>query len=390
MISESFFFKWFHGPFRILDVYRELAYTIGASRASKPRFSRNNFYRWFDAYLEVKKLNGRENLYLSIGFYREPSPTPEYHYLYFDFDSEENVEKAKSEAKQFIQYLKDRFGCDPVVVFSGRKGYNIIVVLSKPVSFETYRVLWLKLTAPFTFKTLDTKVLDSRRVHRIPYTYNIKPSGKGLAKILRNDFTSMGPEDFDWENYEPLKLSSIKIYRIEADIPKPKVIFVGKRFSEKKPLPERIEDLVDCEAVPPCIRNIIEAFVKTGELDHYQRLAMVLYLKWVGFNIDQVVDLFRNYGKDFNEKITRYQVEYLYGLRGKREDWLMYSCSKLKQLNICLECGWNKNPVTYTYRKAQVPGEIRERFYTIKKKHRLAEVSEDEFLTSANTTYKKN
>ncbi len=41
----------------------------------------------------------------------------------------------------------------------------------------------------------------------------------------------------------------------------------------------------------------------------------------------------------------------------------MYSCRKLKELGICLDCGWNRNPVTYTYSRAQVPEEIKQRFF---------------------------
>lgn len=360
-VDESFFFKWFHGPLKVLNIYRELAYTVGKG------FSRNNFLDWFTAFLETKKLNGRENIYLSIGFYHSPDDAPEYHYLYFDFDSEENIKHAEKEAKQFIQYLKNRFNCSSIIVFSGCKGYNIIVPLNRPVSFETYRALWLTLTSPFTFQTLDTKVLDPRRVHRIPYTYNIKNNKRNLAQILNDHFKPVNPKAFTWEAYEPLKLDNIKVYRVRVNIPKPKIIYAAKTV-RGKPLPSKVEKLSSCEAVPPCIRNIIEAFVKTGNLDHYQRLALTLYLKWVGFNIEQVIEIFRNYGEDFNEKITRYQVEYLYGLRGKRENWLMYSCNKLKQLNICLECGWNKNPVTYTYMKAKVPNEIKEQYYTLRKK----------------------
>jgi len=362
MFSEGFFFEWFHGPFRVSGVYRELAYTVGVSKG----FSRNNFLDWFSAFLEARKLNGRENLYLSIGFYRDPGFNPEYHYLYFDFDSENIIEFAREEAQQFIQYLRDRFSCDPVIVFSGCKGYNVIVPLDRPVDFNIYRVLCLTLTSPFTFHTLDSKVLDPRRVHRIPYTYNVKPGRKGLAQILKSDFTPMRPEDFSWENYGPLKLNSVKIYRIEVDLPKVKVIYhAGSR--PRKPLPNKIEDLASSDLVPPCIRNVVEAMVKSGELDHYQRMGLVLYLKWIGFQIDDVIEFFRKYANDFNERIARYQVEYLYGLRGKKEDWLMFSCRKMKQLGICLECGWNRNPVTYTYRKAAVNNEVKQRFYSLTK-----------------------
>ena len=218
---------------------------------------------------------------------------PEYHYLYFDFDSEGNIGIARDEAKQFIQYLRDRFSCDSVVVFSGCKGYNVIVLLNKPVSYDVYRVLWLTLTSPFTFHTLDSKVLDPWRVHRIPYTYNVKPGRRRLTRILKSDFTPMRSEDFSWENYRPLKLNNVKIYRIEVDLPKVKVIYDSSN-QVRESLPGKIEDFADCNLVPPCIRNVVEAMVKSGELDHYQRMALALYLKWVDFTINDVVEFSEN------------------------------------------------------------------------------------------------
>ena len=103
--------------------------------------------------------------------------------------------------------------------------------------------------------------------------------------------------------------------------------------------------------------------VRSGDADHYARLALVWYLKWVGFDKEKVIGFFAKHARDYNERVTRYQVEYAYGLRGARRDWLMPSCRRMKQHDLCLGCGWDRNPVTYTYARAHVPEEIRERFF---------------------------
>jgi len=183
--------------------------------------------------------------------------------------------------------------------------------------------------------------------------YNLKP---------------INPEDFDWSNYEPLDPKQIPIVRISFDIPEVKPVKIYKDTKNKSPLPEKIEDLIKCEAVPPCIRAIIEAMIKVGDLDHYQRLILVWYLKWIGYGINQVIDFFKQYAKDYNERMTRYQVEYAYGLRGSRKDWLMPSCRWLRDHGIGLNCGWDRNPVTYSYSKAQVNLEIKEKFFNLVKR----------------------
>jgi len=44
-------------------------------------------------------------------------------------------------------------------------------------------------------------------------------------------------------------------------------------------------------------------------------------------------------------------VEYLYGERGKREDWRMYSCRSMESLGLCpSRCGL-KNPLDYYLRR---------------------------------------
>jgi len=105
--------------------------------------------------------------------------------------------------------------------------------------------------------------------------------------------------------------------------------------------------------------------------NHYARLALVWYLKWVGFDREQVIGFFAKYAKDYNERITRYQVEYAYGLRGSRKDYLMPSCKWMKQRELCLNCGWDRNPVTYTYARAQIPEELRERFFALAKRSQV-------------------
>ena len=48
-----------------------------------------------------------------------------------------------------------------------------------------------------------------------------------------------------------------------------------------------------CSAVPSCIMNLINTMMKVSDLDHFQRIALVLYLKRIGFTVDDVVEFFR-------------------------------------------------------------------------------------------------
>jgi len=356
---NDFIFEFFYGPLKTPDIFREFG------MKSNKGFYRNDFLDVVEFTSRVIDHYDSGNLYISVAFYSEPRLCePKSQYLYYDFDREGDVDLAVRKALEFTNYLRRRFNVDPVLVKSGFKGIHVLVPLNQVVDYSTYSYLWEYLTKQFNFEgILDTNVKEPRRLHRIPYTLNVKEGVKRLCYIVDYNLRKVGPKEFKWSNYNPLDIELIPIIKVSSETLNIKTIYSSSNDAQKPPLPP-IEELGNSELVPPCIRNLIDALVKAGDLDHNQRIALVLYLKWVGFSVDDVVDLFRKYVKDFKENITKYQVEFLYGLRGSKKDYIMYSCSKLKTLNICVGCGWDRNPVTYTYAKASIPGEIKERFFS--------------------------
>jgi len=121
---------------------------------------------------------------------------------------------------------------------------------------------------------------------------------------------------------------------------------------ERKATPERVE-----RAFPPCINKLKELLIRGEHLSHHQRFALATFMLSVGYSVDEVVDTFRT-SPDFEEKIARYQVEHLAGLRGGRKRYRMYSCDKMRSLGLCIaECG-TRTPLQY-YRKAAMELETR-------------------------------
>ncbi len=101
---------------------------------------------------------------------------------------------------------------------------------------------------------------------------------------------------------------------------------------------------------PPCIKHLIAELKQGKHLSHHERFAVATFLINIGTDVEYVLNLMR-YSPDFNEKIARYQVEHLAGLRGARKKYLVYSCDKMKSLGICVaECG-TKNPLQYYFRE---------------------------------------
>jgi DNA primase large subunit len=100
---------------------------------------------------------------------------------------------------------------------------------------------------------------------------------------------------------------------------------------------------------PPCVKHAIEVMSKGENLPHSARVMLATYLLAVGKPVDEIVSMFRN-APDFNEKITRYQVEHLAGMKGSRTKYSVPSCEKLSNENLCFateECSGIINPVQF-------------------------------------------
>jgi DNA primase large subunit len=134
-----------------------------------------------------------------------------------------------------------------------------------------------------------------------------------------------------------------EIRKVLSEREKPRVVRGGRVEIPKGVIVE--------EAFPPCIRDLVERARRGENLSHHERFALATFLLNIGAEIEYVVDMFRNM-PDFNEKITRYQVEHLAGLRGSRKRYRVYSCEKMKTLGICrADCENTRSPLQAYYRK---------------------------------------
>ncbi len=128
-------------------------------------------------------------------------------------------------------------------------------------------------------------------------------------------------------------------------------------------LSEEFSGIIDVELFPPCMKIIYDKALKGEHLSHHERFAIATFLLNIGMDVDSVVNIFRNM-PDFNERIARYQVEHLAGLRGSRKKYLPYSCSTMRTMGLCIEDCGVKNPLVYYWRR-------------IRKKYRRAKRGEE-------------
>lgn len=106
---------------------------------------------------------------------------------------------------------------------------------------------------------------------------------------------------------------------------------------------------------PPCIKHALEVMEKGENLPHSARVMLATYMLSIGKPLDEIVGLFRN-APDFNEKVTRYQVEHLAGLKGSRTKYSVPSCEKLLNENLCFandQCAGIMNPLQFGIKRVR-------------------------------------
>jgi len=137
-----------------------------------------------------------------------------------------------------------------------------------------------------------------------------------------------------------------------------------------KPYVERLKKLVEVrrwrevevkerlspDAWPPCMQALKQKLAAGEPISHFGNFAFAAFALSIGMQPEEVVQMYSQRG-DFDNRIARYQVEHIAGLRGSRTKYTTPSCSTMQTHGLCIEngrlCGGVKNPMEYYRRKAR-------------------------------------
>ena len=127
---------------------------------------------------------------------------------------------------------------------------------------------------------------------------------------------------------------------------------ISEVFSENRSkigaegLPEKVLN----QALPPCIRYCMEGLLSGRRASHMERFALTSFLVNVGMDINEMVELYTSV-TDFDESLTRYQIEHIAGMRGGQTKYTPPTCSTLNTHSICREkdsiCRYVRHPLGY-------------------------------------------
>jgi DNA primase large subunit len=119
---------------------------------------------------------------------------------------------------------------------------------------------------------------------------------------------------------------------------------------------EEMPQRVVLEAFPSCIKGVYDRVAAGRPASHIGRFALTSFLLNIGMTVEDVFKFFRSVS-DFNERMTRYQVEHIAGTRGSGTKYTPPNCATLRTHGICVspepECRGAVNPLVCYKRKLQ-------------------------------------
>ena len=108
------------------------------------------------------------------------------------------------------------------------------------------------------------------------------------------------------------------------------------------------------EAFPPCINALYADAASSHHLSHIGRFTLTSFLVNIGMSAESVNELFKSFS-DYNERLTRYQIEHIAGERGSGTRYTPPQCSVLQTHGVCKNrddlCRRIYHPLAYYKRK---------------------------------------
>jgi len=137
-----------------------------------------------------------------------------------------------------------------------------------------------------------------------------------------------------------------------------------KQLAAEKQEQLRLEEMperVVMEAFPPCIKGVYNRIAAGRPASHLGRFALTSFMITIGMSAEDVFKFFRSVS-DFNERMTRYQVEHIAGTKGSGTKYTPPNCATLRTHGVCIspepDCRGAVNPlICYKRKLKNVPEE---------------------------------
>ncbi len=251
-------------------------------------------------------------------------------------------------------FIKKRYAlAEAKQAYEDLKGEPHKKILKFAENFEWKLMLNSDHKIPFEFMLSFTDYLKNtthlrgktwKLVNRLLSNGNVYLTRNETARLLSEEIRKYIEKKFEAKE---LPKFPPRIMEIAEKINKLSIEKIGK--SEMKGFPKTIVQT----AFPPCIKNLYQAASAGRHLSHIGRFTLTSFLINIGMPSENVIELFKTFS-DYNERMTRYQVEHIAGERGSRTRYIPPKCNTLKTHRVCTNpselCQRVRHPLAY-YRK---------------------------------------
>ena len=242
---------------------------------------------------------------------------------------------ALAESKQAYEFLKDE-SKEKILQFAQDFAWKLMLNEDPGISFE--------FVLRFTDYLRNTKHLRGKKwklVNRLLSSGNVYLTRNETARLLSEEIRRHIEKILEVEELPKLPPEIVKI---AERINRLSVEKIGK--AEMEGFPKTIVQT----AFPPCIEALYQGVSAGRHLSHIGRFTLTSFLVNIGMSADNVVELFRGFS-DYNERMTRYQVEHIAGDRGSRTRYIPPKCDTLKTHGVCTNpdelCQMVRHPLRY-------------------------------------------
>jgi DNA primase large subunit len=253
------------------------------------------------------------------------------------------------------QYLKKRYAlAEAKTIHTYLKEENEQKILQIAKHFK-WKIELLssngKISNQFTLHFTDY-LKNASNFHESEWKLVNIPLQKGEVRLSKNRICRLLQEEIRRYIENKLQQPDIKLPpEISERIEKLKQSLI--KHKTKLKLEELPKETI-IEAFPPCIKKLYQDALSGKHLSHIGRFALTSFLLNTGMTTENVINLFRQ-ATDFNEKMTRYQVEHIAGTKGSRTRYIPPKCQTLQTHRVCYIqdeiCKKIRHPLAYYRRK---------------------------------------
>lgn len=244
--------------------------------------------------------------------------------LFFDFDCLEDHDRAGKDAFDFASRLGRFYDVEPMIVFSGNKGYHVYVFLEKPfgigVAKPHLKTIYLKMQKMILgkaeYETLDSSVIgDIAQLARIPFTHHDKTGELCRPMKVKVQLSPSELVGYYREHGLSFELCKLALYK------------VGEEQREKlRPRPKTRYSKEFDKTLRPCIQEALQS----SHIEHKMRVAVVAELNAKGWSGQRIVDAFTGMS-DFNRRKTETYVKH-----ALKKRYSPFKCYTIQTLGGCL------------------------------------------------------